>query len=509
MGKQDTSAEQPVAATVAQQRDRARRKATVQCARRFLVHMDSLSRQLKVHAENNSAVRESLNALMADFDLLVPQQGATTIVFVEGHCFVNGVWVRSSGRAWQASLTMTERLLKRNAQGARLAADASPAALLAFARWLRESDLLKEPQEERVETIGVPGVLLLLLPEEVETTADRAEFRDAAQDIFRDALLALDRRASQELTVYQRRRQRALVLKLVQMAEETPEDLLILTTVRDATLPSVAHNLMVGVLAIAMGRLMDLRRRDLVRLGVCALNHNIGESLLPIEVVDPPAEAVNAVEEHAQTHPLIGMKHLLEVYGFEIPIVERALASAEHHLSFDGRKGFPMFGHEAPHVFSRIIGIADTFNSLVAERTSRLAFPPDQGMKLILRKSDDVLDPLFVRLFVKMIGRYPPGSLVELDTGEYGVVIGPGAGLDPLARPRVLLLTDEDGLEITPPTVVDLGERHSRRRAWLRTIVRTRDPRQLASPVSRYLFADRLEEPPAKLDKDDSSVRRQ
>ncbi|MFT5993836.1 MAG: hypothetical protein ACI82G_002841, partial [Bradymonadia bacterium] len=42
-----------------------------------------------------------------------------------------------------------------------------------------------------------------------------------------------------------------------------------------------------------------------------------------------------------------------------------------------------------------------------------------------------------------------------------------------------------------------------------RTIVRTRDPRQLASPVSRYLFADRLEEPPAKLDKDDSSVRRQ
>ena len=493
--------------TEAQKQDRGRRAAVVQVARRWLVHFDALSNQLKIHADTNRAVEMALAELERDHQALLGSDAAVVCVFAEGHTFINGVWVRTTGRAWDSAQSLTSALGMRNARGVRFEARAGRAGLLEMTRKLREYAAQKEPSDVRSEDTGVPGVQLLLKPEE-ETTKDRAGLRRAAQDVFKEALLALDRQAAPVMSIYQRRRQRALILKLVQMAEETPEDLLVLTTVRDATLPQVAHNLMVAILAISAGRLMDFRRRDLIRLGVCALNHNVGEALLPDGLLAAERKLKPEERAHLEQHPLLGFQHLVGEYGFEIPIIERALASAEHHLAFDGRAGYPLIGHEPPHVFSRIIAIADVFNGLSSERPHRASFPPDQSMKLVTRASGKRLDPQLVRLFLRMVGRYPPGSLVELDTGEYGVVIGPGRGLEPLTRPRVLLLTDVDGYELDMPVVRDLGERHERRRAWLRTVVRTRDPARLAAPVSRFLLADRTEPAPGKMDIEDEALRK-
>lgn len=502
-----TSGEQRVE-TEEQRRDRGRRAQIVQVARRWLVHVSSLVRQLQVHAESNRAVTQVLDELEAAHRELQKTGKAVVCVFAEGHTFINGVWVRTTGRAWESAQYLTEALDMRNARGVRFAPSAGRQQLLELTRLLRELSGLRERLPDREEETGIRGIKLILKPEDEDKSSDRAELRQSAQDVFKEALLALDRRAAPVMSVYQRRRQRALILKLVQMAEETPEDLLILTTVRDPTLPHVAHNLMVAILAISAGRLMDFRRRDLIRLGVCALNHNVGEALLPEGLL-----AVNRKLEHderarVEQHPLLGFRHLLDQYGYEIPIIERALASAEHHISFDGRAGYPLVGHEPPHVFSRVIAVADVFNGLVSERPQRDGFPPDQAMKLVTRASGTKLDPLLVRLFLRMVGRYPPGSLVELDTGEYGLVLGPGRGLEPLTRPRVLLLTDTEGFERDMPEVRDLGERHARRRAWLRTVVRTRDPGRLAAPVSRYLLADREEPAPEKMDIQDESLRK-
>ena len=70
------------------------------------------------------------------------------------------------------------------------------------------------------------------------------------------------------------------------------------------------------------------------------------------------------------------------------------------------------------------------------------------------------------------------------------------------------MITDADGFELPHLEVVDLGERHPRRRAWLRTIVTTIDPSLLDTRVSAYLLADRIEEPPKKLDIDDFKERK-
>src|SRR5690606_12831553 len=133
-----------------------------------------------------------------------------------------------------------------------------------------------QPTDPEIDSddIGIDGVRLVLRPPTPEgDETDRSRFRIEAAELLEDGFFALDRSRAAKLDLFLRRRQRALVIRLVQMAEETPEDLLMLTAVRDPTVASVAHNLMVAILSIALGRLMDLRRRDLVRLGVCALSH--------------------------------------------------------------------------------------------------------------------------------------------------------------------------------------------------------------------------------------------
>lgn len=488
--------------------ERIRRQKVIAVARRFLTHIGALSRQLQIHDPGNQAVIKLLNEVSRDCFELHRTAPTIAVVFAEGHTFVNGVWVRTTARAWESAVWLSRTLERRNARGFRIEAGVGAPEMLRFTQLMRATATAKEVEEQEGTAIGVDGVTLILRPDTLgEDSGRREKFRMEAVELLEEGLFAVDRDRAAKLDIFLRRRQRALAIRLVQIAEETPEDLLVLTAVRDATTGDIAHNLMVAILSIALGRLMDLRRRDLVRLGVCALSHNIGETLLPPELFELERDHTEAELVAVRQHPLMGMAHLLEHFGFDVPIVERALASAEHHVH-PGGGGYPEIGHDSPHLFSRIIAVADVYNTLVAEGGARGSLPPDQAMKLVNRKSTSQLDPLLVRLFTRLVGRYPPGSLVELDTGEYGLVVGPGQGLHPLTRPRVLLLTDADGYELDKPILVDLGDRHPRRRAWKRTIMRTRDPSRLAVPVSRYLMADRVEPPPDKMDVDDPSLAR-
>ena len=503
-----TSTSEAVEETEAARKDRARRRKVVADSRRLLTHLGSLVRQLAVHDEGNAAVQQVLAELARDVFELRRTAPTVAIVFAEGHTFVNGVWVRSTGRAWESSVFLTATLAKLSARGVRIGEGATASELLELTKLLRQTANQQEVEKTVAEQVRIRDIQVIPkadYEEEVEES-ERSRFRRVAVEVLEEGMLSLDV-PSADLDVFLRRRQRALVLRLVQIAEETPEDLLVLTAVRDTNMSPVAHNLMVTILSIALGRMMDFRRRDLVRLGVCSLSHNVGETLLPAELNARERKLSDEELARAQQHPLLGMMHLLKHFGYEIPIVERALASAEHHLSPSGA-GYPEIGHENPHAFSRIIAVADVYNALASPRPHQSAFPPDQAMKLVNRRSVKQLDPLFVRQFTRLVGRYPPGSLVELDTNEYALVLGPGRGLRPLVRPRVLLLTDDTGLELAKPIVVDLGERHARRKAWLRTIVRTRDPAKLAAPVSRYMLADRDEPPPEKMDSEDQTLTR-
>ncbi|MCO4770122.1 MAG: HD domain-containing protein [Deltaproteobacteria bacterium] len=479
--------------------DRRRRREVAHLARSFLIKLDSLARLLIVHHAGNDAVRKVLAGIAQDLDQLHDQEGDVAIVMAEGHAFVNGVWVRSSRRAYEAVKLLSEGLDDLEGRGIVLEEQAGLRGVVELARLLRASKRTDSDEDRRNAARDLSGIRLIPI-----TQADEARFssHESTIKLLYDGLETLSRMELANLDLFLRRRQRALVRTLVQLAEDDPEQLLSITAIRDPTMPQAAHTLMVTIYAVAIGREMDLSRKDMMRLGVAALNHNLGEAQVPVDVFRQKRKLMRHERETIEKHPLLGMKHLLVHYGYGAPSVERAIVAAEHHVHWDGSGGYPFTSGEARHAFSRVVAVCDVFDALCCDRPHRVGYPPDQAVKLMMRQAGRELDPVFCRALVRLVGRYPPGSLVELDSGEWAIVLGPGAGASPMLRPRVLLIADQDGFEHPKPIAVDLGERYPRRRAWLRTIARTRDARRLGVRPARYLLADRVEVPPVRLDHD-------
>jgi HD-GYP domain-containing protein (c-di-GMP phosphodiesterase class II) len=484
------------------QEDRTRRREVARLARLFLVHLDTLARLLVTHDPNNSAVRAALQQLEENLGALRELEGDVAIVFAEGHAFVNGVWVRATKRAFEAASVLTDGLSDLDGRGIVFQKDGGLGGVVGLARLLRLARRDSTDDERREAARALPGLQLIPVSGADQARGSSVQARDKALTILKEGMETLSRMELANLDLYLRRRQRALVRTLVQMAEESPEELLAITAIRDPTLPPSAHSLLVAIYSICMGRSMDLGRRDMMRLGVAALNHNLGEAAVGERVFAERRELNSHERSLVEQHPLLGLDHLLSHYGLGAPSVERALVSAEHHVHWEGTAGYPLEPGRPTHLFSRTVAVADVFDALCSERPWRKAYAPDQGVKLLLRQAGRQLDPALTRLLVRMVGRYPPGSLVELSSGEWAIVLGPGAGATPLERPRVLLIADEDGFEHPKPMVVDLGERYPRRRAWLRTITRPRDARKIGLRVVRYLLADRIVVEPVRLDHD-------
>ena len=480
--------------------NREQRRRTLGSARAFLQNFGSLVRQMAVHDAINAAVKAVLDPLLQNVRDLQGGAHSTRLVFTAGHSFCDGVWVRCTGRSFETAQHIAATLKGIKARGFVIHPDATEDSLLLLSRLIRELQR-RSPTAPPLtwQQTPVPGIEFLPSDDDDSTMGNRGKFRKEVHELFDEGLRTTASSVQFHLDIFARRRQRSLVLRLVQLAENSPEDLLLLTTLRDPAMPTTAHVLMVTILAVALGRTLGLRRRDLVRLGIAALSHNIGESLLPQGLLAVNRPFNDEERDIVQSHPLMGARHLLERFGYDPQIAERAIASIEHHRWANGQ-GYPRLADHRPHLFSRIISVVDVFDAFCQVRSWRSDYTPDQAIKLVGRLGGTQLDLALVRSLIRLIGKFPPGTLVELDTGEYALVMGVGQGAQPLNRPRVLLLTDDEGFELEHLVVVDLGERHLRRRAWQRTIVRARDPRTLGLPASAYLLADRIELPPENLD---------
>ena len=104
-----------------------------------------------------------------------------------------------------------------------------------------------------------------------------------------------------------------------------------------------------------------------------------------------------------------------------------------------------------------------------------LATRPDQALEELGSDSDDKFADWAVKLLAQCIGRFPIGSLVELSTGERGIVIGKPPPKTPADRPKVRLITDSDGNSLHSGVIVELSQRDSSGQ-YLRSIGTTLDP---------------------------------
>jgi putative nucleotidyltransferase with HDIG domain len=246
---------------------------------------------------------------------------------------------------------------------------------------------------------------------------------------------------------------RGMVDSLAQAVAQNRTALLALTALKDYDNYTFTHMVNVSILTMGQARGLGIDGSTLREFGLAALMHDIGKVKTPNEVLNKPGKLTDAEFEILKRHTVDGAEILKNTP--EIPPLAPVVAF-EHHLRSDGT-GYP-HGVVRPklNLGTSLCGIADVYDAMRSQRVYQAAHPSDRILAVLQRNDGTQFDQHLVRRFVQLVGIYPAGNLVKLDTGEIAVVIKPYAP-DPY-RPRVKVLIRASGQKLERPFEVNLWE---------------------------------------------------
>jgi HD-GYP domain-containing protein (c-di-GMP phosphodiesterase class II) len=269
------------------------------------------------------------------------------------------------------------------------------------------------------------------------------------------------------------------------IVEEEPT-LIGMTTIKDHDEYTYFHCVNVSILSLALGQRLGLSKSALGELGIASLLHDIGKIEVPLEVLNKPQAFTEEEWKIIHKHPSWGACDILKIKGIDTLSMIAAIAAFEHHLNHD-LSGYPKLKNPIKlDFFSRIITIADNYDAMTSARVyARVPLSPDKALSVMIEKSDAVLDPYLVKVFANMIGVYPIGSLVMLDTNELGLVFESNKNPNFNNRPRVYIVKDSQGNNTK--VTVDLMDKDEQGN-FKRNIIKTLDPNVYKINLAEYLL---------------------
>jgi HD-GYP domain-containing protein (c-di-GMP phosphodiesterase class II) len=197
---------------------------------------------------------------------------------------------------------------------------------------------------------------------------------------------------------------------------------------------------------------MQLPPEQISLLGYLGLMQDIGKLRVPDAILAKRDRLSGPELEQARRH----VEHSVAILG-ETPGLPPDLASlaALHHERHDG-SGYPkgLKGKEIG-TFGSIAAIVDTFDALTARRPYAEAVSPSTALSMLYKWRGTFFDAALVEQFIRCIGIFPLGSVVELNSGEIGIVIAQNT--EKRLQPRVMVIRDASGNALRPQKLLDLS----------------------------------------------------
>jgi HD-GYP domain-containing protein (c-di-GMP phosphodiesterase class II) len=193
------------------------------------------------------------------------------------------------------------------------------------------------------------------------------------------------------------------------------------------------HAMNVGVIALLMGKQCGLSEAELQDLGVGALAHDVGKVELPHHLHLPDVHFSAADIAAYREHVAHGVAH-----GKRMGLTPGALlVIAQHHEHCDG-SGFPLgLDVNRMSVAARMVALVNRYDNLCHPAPGALALTPHEALSLLFAQGQSRYDAAILSTFVRLMGVYPPGSVVQLTDDRYAVVESVNAAR-PL-KPRVMV----------------------------------------------------------------------
>ena len=250
---------------------------------------------------------------------------------------------------------------------------------------------------------------------------------------------------------------RTIIDSLSKLVYQDRTSLMALTALKRHDSYTFTHMVNVTALSMALARSLNLEGPMLREFGFAALMHDIGKVQTPPEVLNKPDKLTKEEFDIMKRHVIDGA-HILRRTP-EVPALAPVVAF-EHHLKCD-LTGYPEnVGSRKLNLCSMVVTVVDVFDALRSNRVYRAGMATDRIKAIMQQQDGTAFNRALLRRFVNMMGLYPIGTLVRLNTDELAVVTREHPD-DPF-RPQVKLVQDPQGNAYESDLLANTWERDDR-----------------------------------------------
>lgn len=456
-----------------------------------------LMRISQIYDSKNVAIQQFVQETLEAINTLVKREGTLSLKIVRNDFFLNEQRLRYSVEGFTSFkylLTQWKKKLIGEVIFRNLVDEEILKHLIYTLMKLEEgrqenADLFNEALAKHHITTIVVNPLETVEGEDEAFTLQKEDQREVGKKVFFETIGTI-----KEVITQIKGKQHADVRKLKRLAQkavhlviEDESILLGMTTIKNYDEYTFNHSVNVSIYSLAMGKRLGFSKKTLTELGITALFHDIGKSKIPIDVLNKPASLNDEEWGMMKKHPLMGVEIILNLKQLGEINPRMVIGIFDHHLKNDF-SGYPkLFRKKDISLFGRIIQIVDSYDAMTTPRIyKKVPYTPEQALAIMLRERTIHFDPILLKIFIGLVGIYPIGSLVLLNTREMGIVYKPNHDPKWLDRPIVILVA-RGGKGEVKKEVVDLTETDGSGH-YKRSIVKTLDPFKYHIDIAKYFL---------------------
>ena len=223
--------------------------------------------------------------------------------------------------------------------------------------------------------------------------------------------------------------------------------------------PVAGHALNVAVISLLMARVFGFGEAELLDLGMGALLHDVGKHALPDRARHDDGRLAPADQRLYRDHVALGVAQ-----GLRMGLSDGALAVLAQHHEMADASGFPhRLGLDRISTAARIVALVNRYDNLCNPPQAALAMTPHEALSMMFSQGRTKFDATMLSAFIRMMGVYPPGSVVQLTDDRFASVVSVNSSR-PL-KPRVLVCDTtvpvDDALLLNLDGQADIGIRRS------------------------------------------------
>ncbi len=243
-----------------------------------------------------------------------------------------------------------------------------------------------------------------------------------------------------------------IVAEVASSITRSPHALLWLTNMKERDEYTSIHCMNVCIMAVSFGRSLGMANEELELLGLGGLLHDMGKMRVPLEILNKPSKLTIEEFEIMKTHPVEGHRMLQEQGDLPAEVLDIVM----HHHERRNGKGYPsQLSGELINNMTRIVAIVDVYDAITSDRCYHDAISPYEALKNMYEWVNEDFDKEMIEKFIKCLGIYPIGSVVELNLGHVGIVVS--ASEKSRLRPIIMLILNSKRERFPKPKLINLA----------------------------------------------------